>query len=110
GLVATTHDAIAERAEAHRVQADGVPLAVGMAAVTAHDSGRDSCVDAEECLVQLLRIVEDGRSNLVRRPLGRAAVRILRVGGVTAEGLEPIAGRIEEVDRRAPRDPMTAGP
>src|SRR4029450_10041453 len=89
---------VSERAEGDSVRPGG-----------AHDLSRNLCVDAQKRLIQLLRIVEDGRSNLGRRPLDRAAVRVHLIGGVAAEGLEPVTRGIEEVARPAPRDPMTAG-
>src|SRR6266849_1075825 len=68
------------------------------------------CVNLQKRLVELLRVVEDGRPYLIGRPFDRAAVGVHLVGGVAAKRLKPIAGRIEEVNRGAPRDPMSPGP
>src|SRR5215467_3402888 len=48
-------------------------------------------VDAQKRLVQLLRIVEDGRADLVLRPPDSPTVRIHLIRGVPAEGLQAIA-------------------
>src|SRR5215470_18585379 len=67
------------------------------------------CVDAQEGLVELLRIVKDGWAHLVGRPLDRSAVGVHLVGGVPAKRFEPVAGRIEEINRCAACDAMTPG-
>src|SRR6266568_2895317 len=51
------------------------------------------CVDAQERLVQLLRIVEDGGPDLVLRPSDRSTIRIHLVRGVPSECLQAIPGR-----------------
>src|SRR5262245_20665546 len=68
------------------------------------------CVDAQERLVQLLRVVEDGWSDLVLRPANGPAVRIHLIRRVPSERLEAIAGRIEEVDCRPACDPVAPRP
>src|SRR5262244_873590 len=75
----------------------------GLATARARHLTRRSCVGAQERLVELLRVIEHRRADAIRGPLDGPAIRVHLVGGVAAERLEAIAGRVEEVDGRSAR-------
>ena len=71
-------------------EASAPAISVGSSDASAHRPVADSCVHAQERFVKFLRVVKDGRPDLIRGPRDGPAVRIHLVGGVCAERLESV--------------------